>query len=403
MEKNKKRAIIIVVILVMVTNLGTFFLATNIDLIFGNRMLISADSKEMKNGLLKLIGLKKQIDSDYYQDVDDTVLIEGAIKGMFESLKDPYSAYFTPEEFDFFMESANGVYEGIGVVVTEDDNKNTYVIAPQKGTPADAAGIRSGDRIIKVDDEDVSVLGVDEVVSRVRGPVDTAVKVTILRGDQALDFNLVRASIVAKTVDSRVIGEIGYLQISEFSNSTDDDFNAQLDALLAENIKGLVLDLRSNPGGGVLEAVNVADRLLGETVVVYTEDKNKKRIDYKSDGQEELDIPLVVLVDGGSASSAEILAGAIQDTKAGTLVGVTTFGKGVVQAIKGLDGRGGFKLTNAEYFTPNGRNIHDVGLEPDVVIEATDFMINNAFTDEEDVQLQKALEVIREKISTKSE
>ncbi len=395
---NKKKGIIIIVILVLLTNMGTFFLATNVDLIFGNRMLISAENEQVKNGILKLMALKKQIDSEYFKDVEDSILMEGAIKGMFESLDDPYSAYFTPEEFEFYMEAATGVYEGIGVVVTEDENKGTYVIAPQKGTPAELAGIRSGDRIIKVDGEDVSTAGVDEVVSRVKGPVDTQVQVTISRSDEILEFDLLRANIIAQTVESRVIDQFGYLQISEFSNSTDEDFNTQLDALLDQEIKGLVLDLRSNPGGGLQEAVNIADRLLGQTIVVYTEDKNGKRIEYKSDGEEELDLPLVVLIDGASASSAEIVAGAIQDTGAGTLVGTTTFGKGVVQEIKGLDGVGGFKITNAEYFTPNGRNIHGLGLEPDVIIEATEFMYNNAFTDEEDVQLQKALDVLSEKV-----
>lgn len=401
MNKKSKKGIIIIAMLVVLTNLGTFFLATNVDLIFGNRMLISAENQQTKDGILKLMELKKQIDAEYFKEVEDSVLMEGAITGMFESLGDPYTAYFTPEEFDRYMEVASGVYEGIGVVVTEDDNKATYVIAPQKGTPADLAGIRSGDRIIKVDGEDISIAGVDEVVRRVKGPAETKVDVTVSRGEQVLDFNLVRASIIAQTVESRVIDGQGYLQVSEFSNSTAEDFNNQLNGLLDQGISGLVLDLRSNPGGGVQEAVNVADRLLGETLVVYTEDKNGKRIEYQSDGKEELNLPMVVLVDGATASSSEILAGAIQDTGAGTLVGTTTFGKGVVQEIKGLSGVGGFKITMAEYFTPKGRNIHGVGLQPDVVIEATDYMYNNAFTDDEDVQLQKGLDLLGEKIGEK--
>jgi carboxyl-terminal processing protease len=295
------------------------------------------------------------------------------------------------------MASATGIYEGIGVVVSEDDNQNTFVIAPQKGTPADLAGIQSGDQIIRVDGEDVTTLGVDEVVSRVRGPADSQVTVTIARDGQEMDFTLTRSSIETTTVDSRVIDGVGYIQISEFASNTAEEFNSQLDNLLSQNITGLVIDLRSNPGGNVQVAVDIADRLLGETVVVYTEDKDGNRTDYKSDAAEALDLPMVVLVDGGSASSSEILAGALQDTQAATLVGTTTYGKGVVQIIKGLDGEGGFKVTNSEYFTPNGRNIQGVGLEPDVTIEATDYMVNNYFTDEEDVQLQQALEVISQK------
>jgi len=191
-----------------------------------------------------------------------------------------------------------------------------------------------------------------------------------------------------------VIGDKGYIQISEFTDKTADDFETQLGELLAQNITGLVIDLRSNPGGGVNEAVEIADRILGETMVVYTIDKNGYKTEYKSDGTEQLNIPMVALVDGGSASSAEILAGALQDTGAAQLVGTKTFGKGIVQEIISLTDGGGFKVTNSEYFTPNGNNIHEKGLEPNIVIEATDFMKNNFFTDEEDVQLQKALQVL---------
>ena len=397
MEKNKKKWLLLLVAILILTNLFTFALATSGSLILGNRMLITVDDEETKNGIIKLLALKSQIEEEYYQDVDSKTLMEGAIKGMFESLDDPYSAYFTQEEYESYMASATGIYEGIGVVVSEDDNQNTFVIAPQKGTPADLAGIQSGDQIIRVDGEDVTTLGVDEVVSRVRGPADSQVTVTIARDGQEMDFTLTRSSIETTTVDSRVIDGVGYIQISEFASNTAEEFNSQLDNLLSQNITGLVIDLRSNPGGNVQVAVDIADRLLGETVVVYTEDKDGNRTDYKSDAAEELDLPMVVLVDGGSASSSEILAGALQDTQAATLVGTTTYGKGVVQIIKGLDGEGGFEVTNSEYFTPNGRDIQGVGLEPDVTIEATDYMVNNYFTDEEDVQLQQALEVISQK------
>lgn len=397
MKKNKKKWLWLLVAILIFTNVFTFALATSGSLIFGNRMLITVDDEETKNGIIKLLALKGQIEDEYYQDVDSKVLMEGAIKGMFESLDDPYSAYFTQEEYESYMASATGIYEGIGVVVSEDDNQNTFVIAPQKGTPADEAGIQTGDQIIRVDGEDVTTLGVDEVVSRVRGPAESQVTVTIARDGQEMDFTLTRSSIETKTVDSRVIDGIGYIQISEFASNTAEEFNNQLDSLLTQNISGLVIDLRSNPGGNVQVAVDIADRLLGETVVVYTEDKDGNRTDYKSDATEQLNLPMAVLVDGGSASSSEILAGALQDTQAATLVGTTTYGKGVVQIIKGLDSEGGFKVTNSEYFTPNGRNIQGVGLEPDITIEATDYMINNYFTDEEDVQLQQALDVIRQK------
>lgn len=393
-NNNKKRWIILVFILLLVSNTLTFIFTNAGDLILGNKVIINADSQETVNGINKLLELKKQIGAEYYKNVDDETLMEGAIKGMFNSLDDPYSTYFTSKEFKTYMESATGVYEGVGIVVTEDENGITTVIAPQKGTPADAAGIKTGDKIMKVNGEDVSTLGSDEVVMRVKGPADTTVDLSIARGDEIIDLTLTRKTIEAKTVDSRVIGNTGYIQISEFTNNTATDFKTQLDALLAQNISGLVLDLRGNPGGGVNEAVSIADRLLGQTTVVYTVDKEGKRTDYNSDDTQSLELPMVVLIDGGSASSSEILAGALQDTGKATLVGTKSFGKGIVQEVISIKDGAGFKVTNSEYFTPNGNSINKKGLEPNVVIEASDFMKNNVFTDEEDVQLQKALETL---------
>jgi carboxyl-terminal processing protease len=393
-NKSKKTKLIVIIVVLIITNIITFTVATTGNFLIGNKLIVSVDSSETAAGIKKLLALKEQIGLEYYQDVDNTTLIDGAIKGMFDSLGDPYSTYFTSEEFSKYMELATGVYEGIGVVVTEDEQGVTYVIAPQKGTPAEAAGIKTGDKIIKVDGEDVTTIGSDAVVAKVKGPADTTVNITIARGEEIIEMQLVRKTIEAKTVESRVIGDKGYIQISEFTDKTADDFEIQLGELMAQNITGLVIDLRSNPGGGVKEAVEIADRILGETMVVYTVDKKGNRTEYKSDGAEQLALPMVALVDGGSASSAEILAGALQDTGAAQLVGTKTFGKGIVQEIISLTDGGGFKVTNSEYFTPNGNNIHEKGLEPNIVIEATDFMMNNIFTDEEDVQLQKALQVL---------
>ena len=393
-NKSKKTKLIMIIVVLIITNIITFTVATTGNFLIGNKLIVTVDSSETAMGIKKLLALKEQIGLEYYKDVDNTTLIDGAIKGMFESLGDPYSTYFTSAEFSKYMELATGVYEGIGVVVTEDDQGVTYVIAPQKGTPAEEAGIKTGDKIIKVDGEDVTTIGSDAVVAKVKGPADTTVTITIARGEEIIEMQLVRKTIEAKTVESRVIGDKGYIQISEFTDKTAVDFETQLNELMAQNITGLVIDLRSNPGGGVKEAVEIADRILGETMVVYTVDKNGNKEEYKSDGTEQLNLPMVALVDGGSASSAEILAGALQDTGAAQLVGTKTFGKGIVQEIISLTDGGGFKVTNSEYFTPNGNNIHEKGLEPNIVIEATDFMKNNFFTDEEDVQLQKALQVL---------
>jgi carboxyl-terminal processing protease len=393
-NKSKKKLIIIIAVLLIVTNLVTFTVATTGNFLIGNKLIVSVDSRETANGIKKLLQLKDQISSEYYKDTDDSAMMDGAIKGMYESLGDPYTAYFTKDEFTSFMEMATGEYEGIGVVVTEDAEGYTYVIAAQKGTPAEAAGIKTGDKIMKVNGEDVSKLGSDQVVSKVKGPADTTVTLTIARGEETIDMELVRKAIEVQTVASRVIGNKGYIQISEFGNNTATDFETQLNDLLAQNITGLVIDLRSNPGGGVNQAVEIADRLLGETVVVYTVDKAGKKTEYKSNGTEQLSMPIAVLINEGSASSSEILAGALQDTGAATLVGTKSFGKGVVQEVLKLPDGSGIKITNSEYFTPSGNNIQGKGLEPNVAIDASDFMKNNQYTDAEDVQLQKALEVL---------
>ncbi|MGL4606385.1 MAG: S41 family peptidase [Eubacteriaceae bacterium] len=398
MEKgNRKKWIIMGVALIIFTNLITFFVTNSLSFVIGNRVILNTDSQETAQGLTKLLSLKETIGKDFYKEVSDSTLMEGAIKGMFDSLEDPYSAYFTPEEFKSYMEMVSGEYEGIGIVVSQDDQGSTYVIAPYKGTPAEVAGIQIGDKILKVDGEDVSILGSDEVVKRVKGPANTQVSLTIGRGEETLDFNITRQAISVETVESKKIGDLGYIQITEFTNNTSAKFKEQLDALINQNIKGLIIDLRGNPGGSVPEAVAIADRLLGETTVVYTLEKNGERTEYSSDDLLKVDIPVAVLVDGGSASSSEILAGALQDTKVGTLIGVKTYGKGIVQEIRGIGDGAGFKVTNSEYFTPNGRNIHGEGLEPDLLVEPSEFMLNNPFADEEDIQLQKAIEFLNQK------
>ncbi|MBC3888667.1 PDZ domain-containing protein [Acetobacterium paludosum] len=390
-KKLKKKLIIIIAVLLVLTNVFTFTMATTGNYLLGNKLIVNVDSKETANGIKKLIELKNKISADYYKDTDDNTMMDGAIKGMYDSLGDPYSTYFTKDEYSDFMEMATGEYEGIGVVVTQDDEGHTSVIASQKGTPAEAAGIKTGDRIVKVDGEDVSTIGSEAVVSKVKGPADSSVSLTILRGEETIDLALVRKAIQVETVGSRVIGNKGYIQISEFGNNTATDFDTQLNALLAQNITGLVIDLRNNPGGGVQQAVNIADRLLGQTVVVYTVDKAGKKTEYNSDATQQLALPMVVLINEGSASSSEILAGALQDTGAATLVGTKSFGKGIVQEVISLADGSGIKITNSEYFTPNGNSINKIGLQPNDVIDASDDMKNNVFTDEQDVQLQKAL------------
>ncbi|MEG1432638.1 S41 family peptidase [Eubacterium sp.] len=400
MKKRKINLTVVFVLVLILSNLGTYFLAVNGVFNGKNSVTIKTDSQTISSGLQKIASLEKKIQSDYYKDVDEQALMDGAIKGMFDAIGDEYSAYYTKDEYTKLMESTTGSFEGIGVVVTEDGNKNTIVVTPYKDTPAGNAGIQTGDTIIKVDGEDVTGKGMDYAVSKMRGTAGTPVKVTVSRDGQEIDFNLTRDTIDTKTVDSKVLGNnIGYIEISQFTETTGEEFKQQMDDLMAQGIQGLVIDLRYNGGGLVDQSVEVADRLLGQTEVVYTVDKQGNRKDYRATSEDQVTVPVTVLVNEGTASASEILAGAIQDTQAGTLIGTKTFGKGIVQEVISLMDGTGYKLTNAEYFTPNGRNIHGVGLTPDVEINQNEsYKDTLVVPEDQDTQLQKALEVLQSKM-----
>ena len=397
MNSQNKKTVILIVVLLVTTNIATYFLTVNGILSFDNSYVLSTHSATGATEAQKLLDLDEVIQSRYYQDVDETALMENAIKGMFSAIGDKYSAYYTKDEFTALMESSTGTYEGIGVTVTEDDSKNTVVVSAFKDSPAGNAGMVSNDVIVKVDGEDVQGKGMDYVVSKMRGTAGTNVSVTVSRNGEEKTFELTREAIDEDTVASQVLdGDVGYIQITQFTEKTADDFKSQLSDLQSKGIKYLIIDLRDNGGGLVDSSVAVADRLLGDTEVVYTVDKSGKRQDYKSTADVKLDLPMVVLVNGGTASASEILSGAIQDTAAGTLIGTKTFGKGIVQEIHPLSDGSGYKLTIAQYFTPKGRNIHGVGLTPDITVEQNDAYKDSLYVpQDQDTQLQKALETLK--------
>lgn len=371
----------------------------------GEKLLIT---KEEYDALLaegetfgKVNELKQFILENYYKDFDETQFVDGILQGLFMSLDDPYSVYFNKEEFAQFNEDNEGTYGGIGVIVAPTDDGMITVVAPIEDTPGEAAGIKSGDKIIKVEDMDVNAQLMDEAVSNMRGEPGTAVNITLYREsmDDSFEVSIVREEIRLKTIKARMLDdELGYIRISMFDQLTADDFKTNLDQLMENNPKGLVIDLRNNPGGSLTEVVEIADELLGNQMIVYTENRVGQRREFKS-GFLKLDIPMTVLVNGGSASASEILAGAIQDSNSGEIIGETTFGKGIVQTVIPLDDGTGFKLTTSQYFTPNGRNIHGIGIEPDVVIEMPESYYDiEEPTDADDVQLQKAIEVLETEI-----
>jgi len=390
---NKRAAIFWAIILVIVTAFGTFVVTNTIAISLGNKVVIAQKDFEAIKSLDKLMGLKEYIKSNYVEGAEDNKLIEGAIKGMFESLGDPYSVYMTKEEFKNFNESTKGSYGGIGVIVSRSEDGYVTVVAPIEDTPGEKAGLKTNDKIIKVDDKDIVGIDLEEAVALMKGKKGTKVTLTVMRDNvrEPKVFVITREEIILKTVKSNMMeNNIGYIRITMFDEDTGSEFKKALKALTSQNMKGLILDLRQNPGGFINQCVDVADELLDEGLVVYTEDKEKKREDYKSD-KGKLEVPFVVLIDEGSASASEIVSGAIKDRKAGLLIGVKTFGKGLVQSIEQLKDGSGIKLTTQKYYTPNGISINKVGIQPDIEVKALEAGEGQKPEDVKDVQLERAV------------
>ena len=317
----------------------------------------------------KLIGLENAIKRDFYKEPNQEELVSGAIKGMFEGTGDPYSQYYTKSEFEKLMEQTSGTYVGIGVVISpvQGDNLIT-VVSPIEGSPAEKSGIKPGDKILKVNGKDVTSKEMDKAMSLIKGKDGTTVEITIKRDDEILDFKVKREEIILKTIESKVLEDnLGYIKISSFDEHTYDDFKKALDGLKSKNIKGLVLDLRDNPGGLLNICDDIADEILDEDqIVVSVKDNKGKSKEYISDNKRQVDIPIAVLINSGSASASEILTGAIVDNNKGIAIGTTTFGKGLVQSVRQLKDGTGYKLTTAQYYTPSGEYINEKGIKPKI-------------------------------------
>ncbi len=357
-----------------------------------------ADSALNDASIRKLSALEEYIDFYYYKssEVSKEDRENGLYKGLLDSLGDVYSCYYTPEEYQKLTEETEGVYFGIGAYVSKDVETGASTVSGViKNSPAEAAGLMEGDIIYKVDGEDMTGLELEEVVSHIRGPEGTKVNLTLIRGGDTIDVELTRAQVNSPTVESEMLEDgIGYLQITEFDNVTVDQFSENLNSLKEQGMKGMIIDLRGNPGGNVSTVCAIAEQLLPEGLIFYMEDKNGKRTEYPCGGA-DFDLPLVVLVNEYSASAAEILSGAIKDAGIGKLVGKKTFGKGIVQNVIGLEDGSAIKLTIANYYTRNGNDIHLKGIEPDVEVE----MDTDAYLeDKTDTQLNKAIEVMKEEM-----
>lgn len=348
----------------------------------------------------KLRAIEQTIRNYYYKsgEVDAEEMTEGMYDGVLFSLGDPYSVYYSEDDLKDLMEQTEGVYFGIGAYVGLDKETGLSRISGViEGTPAEAAGLRDGDIIYKVEDEAVQGLELTEVVSRIKGEEGTLVHLTIVREGEAdyLEIDVERKEIESPTVKYEMYdGGVGYLQITEFDDVTLDQFTQAMAALRGQGMKGLVLDVRANPGGNLDTVVEIARQLLPKGLIVYTEDRDGERVEYTCDGEKEFDLPLVVLINGYSASASEILAGAVKDYGIGELLGTTSYGKGIVQRVIPLTDGTAVKLTVSSYFTPNGNNIHGIGIEPDEVCE---FDAERYYGEGYDNQLERAKEIIAEK------
>lgn len=398
---SRKTAFFWVITLSLITGIVTFSMTNIISFSIGEKVVISKQKYEhfqyLNNNFDKMLGLKAFIEENYYQPVDDVNFEDGIIKGLFKALDDPYSVYMSKDEFDSFMTHTKGTYGGIGVIMTPGEDGFITVVSPIEDTPGERAGIQPEDKIIKVNDEEVIAEKLDEAVAMIKGEPGTKVTLTIIRPGKANPFSveLTREEIRLNTVKSRILKDkIGYIRITMFDEQTSQDFKDHLTKLKKEGIEGLVIDLRDNPGGLLSECVKIADEILGKQIIVYTEDRSGKR-EYENSDSGKINMPIAILINKGSASASEILAGAVKDSKSGTLIGTTTFGKGLVQRVKPLDDGTGIKLTTSQYFTPNGTNIHGKGIEPDYIVEMPEELKEKLeITDEEDVQLQKAIQVL---------
>lgn len=362
-------------------------------LMFGALAALLGNNIESVGQLARLVTTMCFVESKYVDEVPLTKLVDGAIDGMVKALGDKHSIYMDDEKFKEFMQQTEGSFGGIGIVMGFPAEGRCQVMSVMENTPSAAAGLQPDDEIIKIDGTDVANMQPEEMAGKVRGDEGTQVTLTIRRAGQTdFDVTLTRAIIQLTTAKGMMIenSNIGYLRVVSFSENTSKEFSEELKKLKDQGMQGLILDLRSNPGGLITSCVDIANQIIpaGDIVSVVERDGNK--IVYESE-LSSFDYPLVVLIDENSASASEILAGAVQDRQCGTLVGMKSFGKGSVQTVLPLTHGDGMKLTVARYYTPSGRSIDGTGVEPDIVVELP-------AGSRQDVQLLKAIEVMKEKI-----
>ena len=343
----------------------------------------------------------KIIQTDYLYEYDTDKMIDGAVEGMVNSLDNAYTYYETEEEYqDTLNSGSNGNYVGIGVHLTFDrETEGIKVLGTMPDSPAEAAGIKSGDVILQVDDIYLNIETYSDAAEAIKGEEGTTVKLVVLRGEEVFELEVPRQKITENNVTTEIIDDIGYIRIYSFDNGIYNQFKAEYEKLRANNIKGIIVDLRNNPGGLVYDTVEILDLFLPECDVLKLVDKNGNEEVFKTDNTSQIDIPLVVLVNQNSASASEIFASAIKDSGKGVVIGTKTYGKGVVQYVRPIKEHGAISIVAAQYFTSSGVVIQDNGIEPNIVVELDEELKNDSYVSrDQDLQLQKAIEYINEQL-----
>lgn len=354
---------------------------------------------EDKDVQAKVDEINRYIENYYYFDIDPDFQEESFYDGIMNGLNDPYSVYYTKEEYQDLLEDNSGEYFGVGAVVTQDTTMKVTVVRPIKGSPAEAAGVKADDIIVEVDGTEITDQELSLVVEMIRGEKGTTAHIKVYRPseDKYIEFEIKRAEVENVSVDYRMLdNNVGYISITQFYENTPKEYKEAVEDLGKQGAKGLIVDLRDNPGGLLNAVVDMCAYTLDGGNIVTTKDRDGKvtsSFDDKDD--HSIDVPMVVLVNGNSASASEIFAGAMKDTGTAKLVGTTTFGKGIVQSILPLSDGTAIKITVSKYFTPGGNDIHQIGIEPDYEVELEDRTNAVNIDYEDDLQLHKAEEVIK--------
>lgn len=367
----------------------------------GDTVTISKEQYEKYQQFDKLLEIMGIVGDNYYQDVETDDLLEGAAQGLLYGVGDPYTFYYTAEDFAEMWEEDEGEYAGIGIQISASYLTNICTVSRVfDNGPAHEAGVLKGDILYKVEDMYVDAYNLQDAVDIMRGIPGTDVNVVFLRGGEELSFTLTRAKISVNRVESTMLEDgIGYIYLYDFAGDCAVKFEAALNDLVDRGAKGIIIDLRDNPGGWTADAESIADLFMDKGVIYYLEYRDGQR-EYAYSKNGKTDVQLVVLMNQYSASSSEILCGALKDRAGATVVGVQSYGKGIVQAVVGLSDQSGMQVTIAQYFTPNGNKVHQVGITPDVEVQLPEGDIGMyQFGDLSDPQLSRALEIMQEKLA----